>query len=462
MRAQRDQLQSLSLAAILAVGAGVAWMLGLIFAYSLVRDFIPNLGFTGGEQLCVFEDGTPLIASYSAGRGPTYRTLEGKSTEIANPRDAEMPYLSGPEHCVSEFSRLNWRERLIRFQQRDGAIWYFVHDGQLHGRGCFVGYHNDTKLVIGYIGRSGFQPEEPALDEQFLVDGHRLSGYNRAIFHPGFEGGDWGGWYSPSGASLLYLLADNGLIQVDLKQRTVKMLRKDANLISAATLGKTSPFLLVRTTDRILTFYPGDKELRVQTYTLPAELRNLGLQWLELPNDRALIRTGQIGDRWGNELYWIDAAGTIVRHESVDIQNSMESVAKEVAAVAMVPSFGTIVGISSAKVWRHGPYVTVAGGILTGRELRRALVVTGLIGAVLAVFCYRRHRRYGLPWAWAWAAFVLLFGVPAYLGYLAHRLWPTRLPCPHCGQPAPRDRPACMWCGQDLPSPPPKGIEVFA
>ena len=29
--------------------------------------------------------------------------------------------------------------------------------------------------------------------------------------------------------------------------------------------------------------------------------------------------------------------------------------------------------------------------------------------------------------------------------------WPARLPCPHCGQRVPRDRPACFACGRDFP-----------
>jgi hypothetical protein len=58
--------------------------------------------------------------------------------------------------------------------------------------------------------------------------------------------------------------------------------------------------------------------------------------------------------------------------------------------------------------------------------------------------------------------FVLLFGVPAYLGYLAHRQWPGRRACPNCGRLAPRDRPACFACGRNFPSPAMKGIEVFA
>ena len=348
MRARRNQIQSLSVAAILAVGAGAMWMWGLIFFHSLVQDFIPDLRLTDGEGLCVFEDGVPVIASYSAGRSPIYRTLEGKPVEVSNPHDAEMPYLSGPKCFEKPFSRLSWRERLVEFKQGE-TVWHFIHDGEMHGRAYFAGYDNATKLVIGYIGCHGFQPGEPAEDERFLVDGRKLSDYNRAVFHPGFDGNGWAGFSSPSGVSLLYLLADNGLIQVDLKQRTVKMLRKDANLISAATLGHSLPFLLVRTKDQILTFYPSSKDLRIRSYTLPAELRHLNLHWLELPNDRALIRSTQF-NLWNNEeLYWIDATGKIVRHENIDLQPRPKSLATETTAIAMVPSFGTIVGITFAK-----------------------------------------------------------------------------------------------------------------
>jgi len=91
-----------------------------------------------------------------------------------------------------------------------------------------------------------------------------------------------------------------------------------------------------------------------------------------------------------------------------------------------------------------------------------ATVVIFLLGVILAGLCYRRQQKYGLPWTGAWTVFVLLFGLPGYVGYLAHRSWPARLPCPHCGRPAPRDRPACMGCGRDFPEPALKGTEVFA
>ena len=90
------------------------------------------------------------------------------------------------------------------------------------------------------------------------------------------------------------------------------------------------------------------------------------------------------------------------------------------------------------------------------------LLTVTVISIVLAIFTYRRQRKYGLAWTWMWTGFVLVFGVPAYFGYLAHRVWPARLACPDCGKLAPRDRPACMHCGHDFPPPRPKGIEVFA
>jgi len=91
-----------------------------------------------------------------------------------------------------------------------------------------------------------------------------------------------------------------------------------------------------------------------------------------------------------------------------------------------------------------------------------ALAITAIISIVLAGLCFRHQRKYGLPWTGAWTVFVLLFGLPGYFGYLAHRVWPARLPCPHCSKRVPRDRPACFACGRNFPSPAMKGIEVFA
>ena len=84
-------------------------------------------------------------------------------------------------------------------------------------------------------------------------------------------------------------------------------------------------------------------------------------------------------------------------------------------------------------------------------KLWTSVAIATAISIILAAMSYRRQRRFGLPWTPLWTVLVLLFGVPAYIGYLAHRTWPARLPCPNCGQPAPRDRPACFLCRLDFP-----------
>ena len=88
------------------------------------------------------------------------------------------------------------------------------------------------------------------------------------------------------------------------------------------------------------------------------------------------------------------------------------------------------------------------------------LLATVAFSLFWAWLCFRRQRKYGLRSTWLWTTFVLLFGLPAYVGYVAHRKWPARLPCPHCWRPVPRDRPACFACGHDFPPPALKGIEV--
>jgi hypothetical protein len=89
------------------------------------------------------------------------------------------------------------------------------------------------------------------------------------------------------------------------------------------------------------------------------------------------------------------------------------------------------------------------------------LTTLWIMSSVLAVLTYRRQRRFGLPWAGIWAGLVFLFGLPMYLAYRVHRVWPARLPCPNCNQPVSRDRPACFRCHELFPLPSARGIEIF-
>jgi hypothetical protein len=86
------------------------------------------------------------------------------------------------------------------------------------------------------------------------------------------------------------------------------------------------------------------------------------------------------------------------------------------------------------------------------------------VSIVLAAVAWRRGRAFGLSQRErnAWAAFVLFLGAPGFIGFLLHRRWPFREPCPHCHARVPRDRDACAACGTPFPPPAPRGTEIFA
>ena len=93
---------------------------------------------------------------------------------------------------------------------------------------------------------------------------------------------------------------------------------------------------------------------------------------------------------------------------------------------------------------------------------RVPLVILFAFSVVLAILCYRRHRRIAERSSLLWALFVFLLGAPGFIGYELHRRWPVREKCQHCGAITPRDRDACLDCGTEFPLPPLKGIEIFA
>ena len=84
-----------------------------------------------------------------------------------------------------------------------------------------------------------------------------------------------------------------------------------------------------------------------------------------------------------------------------------------------------------------------------------------MLSAVLAVYCYRRHRRYHQGFGGAWFVFVFLTGLPGLVAYLFHRRWPVLEKCPACGNEVPCDRASSAKCGS-IPRRNPGGGEVFA
>src|SRR5205814_417449 len=89
-----------------------------------------------------------------------------------------------------------------------------------------------------------------------------------------------------------------------------------------------------------------------------------------------------------------------------------------------------------------------------------ALLLVQLLAAGLAVLCYRRQVRYHANWSErvAWLLFVLVLGLPGWIGYRFGRSWPVLDSCPACGVRVPLDRHDCACCESEFPLPAAKGI----
>jgi hypothetical protein len=128
-------------------------------------------------------------------------------------------------------------------------------------------------------------------------------------------------------------------------------------------------------------------------------------------------------------------------------------------APAMLFAIGLLLVIATDQPQSYAAAVTA---LL--KDSGPSLIAVVAVSIVLAILVQRRSRAFGLSRREqiAWSVFVLLFGLPAYVGFRLIRRWPTRQPCPNCHAQAPRDRLACAECGMRFPDPSLKGTEIFA
>jgi hypothetical protein len=104
------------------------------------------------------------------------------------------------------------------------------------------------------------------------------------------------------------------------------------------------------------------------------------------------------------------------------------------------------------------------GFSVMAREGQPSLCLVAVLSLVLAAFTWRRGAAFSLPFGerMTWAAFVLLFGLAGYVGFLLHRRWPLREECPRCHARTVLSSGGCVACRERFPGPVFKGTEVFA
>lgn len=496
MHQRRGIVQALFLALLLAVGAGLAWVIVVMWAYEVGSSRFRRAAVY--ETLQLRRDGTPIIRSQmQTAIYPVefrYRTLDGEELDVKSTEQMLTPAsLVGPLRMQQWSPSYAWFGRIATSSdyRQQPTYWYFVHDGRPHGNGYFVGYDSRSKLALGYISRQGFRLGKPPGDEQFSVHRTHVSAIFLQMYYytPQHHEPVTSVGYSldtPLGQLIPWrtlLVAQDGVWQVDLRERTARLVRPSTDVVSITTLQRPDlwnddgsqrleplrQFVVARTADRLLVLDSDGRPVR--SYTLPQELRDVDFSLYEPADGTAIVQTYELtSTEQILQLYWLDEMGDITRREQVALQRGtgaadprLTSCVIALAAPSPLAIAGLLTTVMPAESMQFGRAPTYADAIARSlRENWPGLLLAIAIGTVSAWYCRRRQTDYVLPYTGAWMTFVFLFGLPGLLGYSFHRRWSCRKECPNCRHPAVRDRDACTACGTEFPKPALKGIEVFA
>jgi hypothetical protein len=472
-------IQPVVMATILALGFGCvmfllgAWVIGIAVEATRSRQWV-------SEDVLILNDGNPVISRNTSSNGrwySEYRDVGGKKVEGKVAQDTlsavvlEAPDDARRYNCFPMDA--SYRVASYSFQQQNHSYcWYCVHDGRREGKAYFVGFDGESKRLIGYLGRNGFNEQRPKDEDCFDLDGTRLVGglnlqpyaYSGGVYH----------------TSNVAMMSGDRLLEINLKNQSVRTIMESPGMVSIALVRDGGGvdeehlvyghFLLaLRTKHRVVLLDIAGKQK--QSYAIPEEMQSRDFTvWPSGAGNAVFGQDRPLPHPRNEKLIWVDGSGKVLRQEEVALagaDSGADTTAIVWASCLVVPE-----PISHAAIlFFFYPLNELAwGGAQTyAKALAKAVsllwasaLIVCVVSTILAWLCYRRQRRMALPWTWVWVAFVFLFGVPGYWGYRFHRRWPVLETCHVCGHAAPRDREQCAACGSKFAVPAPKGIEVFA
>jgi hypothetical protein len=480
-------------AATLATGFGTLWFVLILWLTTSMSEIVQTGAPLHQESLVVRSDGVPLIRSMPLDNLSltTYRNLKGQPQDVPADRALMTAVYMVGEHEKPGFFSLppGWEHRLSTFldEQEPTVHWFFVHDGKPEGAGYFVGYERTSNRRVGFIGLSGFRSTPIPADQQIPVRGALIMDYAQWSSAPSwlYRGRVQVPQVGPTDLPprLVYVPSGNLLRQVDLAARTVTTVLETPELIESPGIATLPSLLngqpmkeqriLVRTTQRIYALDHTHRVVRV--FAIPTEVDpQSAVNWYEVGKGEAIAafdrpRSAANADNITNLItYRIAADGAI--QDRFDLALQTGSPATNPAVVQMQAFLGlpspvflfVVQPFFLTKVDRIQSYSSAV--LVRFTALWPSLIAATGLASILAIITWRRSRSFGVPKREqiAWVVFILLLGLPAFVGFLLHRRWPTRQPCPTCHARAPRDRVACAECGTRFPDPSLRGTEVFA
>jgi hypothetical protein len=483
-------VQPLVHAAVLAVGFTTVWALLGTWAVT-VGEYVARSG-AHVEHLIFLPDGTALVQVAEVGRhgAERYRDLEGNP--VPRPSADNSHWLKSktlpaalPEQAGAGV--VSWGNRLRAFAdgRSPAGYWYFVSDGRPDGTGYFVCYDSKSNACLGHLGTAGFRAG-PLPPDEMVPFGGAVSGPQSRVLcieqqrGPTDHPDERAAGQAPRGSLStwdVYVLGRGGKVyHADLQNRTLEVILDEPGLRSAAAvLGVqdaergTPHRLAVRTEDTVLVL--DERGGLLKRCPVPASMRGRDFNYAETRAGEAVLYWGGPFDPLVPEvehrIAWVAADGRS-REAGVTLPYpGMRSAPALVSAVFPSPLAlgGYLATQRTGELLHNGLSTTYPEALARAlTEFRAALVIALLLACGLAALCYRRQARYGASTAERvlWPLFVLVLGLPGWVGYRFGRSWPVLEACPECDARVPRDRAGCVHCEAAFPPPPLKGTEVFA
>jgi hypothetical protein len=481
-------LPHLALASFLTTGFLVVWALVSLWAVEIGEHVVRPAAAV--ERLVFLPDGTARVAR-TEGRhqGLQYRDLDGNPA--AAPENEAMLLTGSPLPAslpARPLGDIAWDGRIRSFSDggTPAVYWYFVADGRPDGTGYFVGYHSRSKACVGYLGLAGWQSELPPVGQRIPFMG-AASGDEARIYctqspyNPTFHPTQRFSGKSPRGCASnwdVYVLGrDSKFYHADLQNRTLEVALDTPGLRSAAlTRGLvdlvhgTPTQLAARTDDAVLVL---DERGGVQKrFPIPEALHDREIHFAQATSGEAVMYAHGPEDELAEQVeywvYWVNAAG-VCREANVRLAWAGENQSLRTLGGVEVPAplaaAGLVAGVRTKLLLGRGlaaTYPQALGRAFT--EFAPALLIAQLVAAALAWACYRRQVRFGASRGERviWPLFVLVLGLPGWIGYRYGRSWPVLQACSACATEVPQDRDNCVQCTVEFPRPVLRGTEVFA
>lgn len=487
--ARKGLWQPLALATVLAGGFVPVWGVLAMWAAEVA---VYTVGAADPVQQLVFlRDGSPLVLVNELGdsRRQEYRDLAGNPAprpDVDHTGWLHGTALPAPADFARGDDEGSWGAPVRSFAdgRNPATYWYFICDARRKGTGYFVGYDSASKLQVGFLGRAGFRDAPLPPDELFPFYGPVAHDGSHVVctqkdYLPTSHPDERIGGRAPTGALSgwdVYVLGLDGKVyHADLQGRTVE-LAIDVPGISAVALGAgqhhpergTPHHLAVRAEHAVLICDENGLELR--RYPIPSGLRGQKLTFAETNQGEALMYWQSPRDTFATEvhyrIYWVARNGAS-REAAPSLPNGSRELPHLFGLALPSPAIlgGYVAYNRPTELLRAGVETSYALALARALlEFRPALLVVLAVSMVLAILCYRRQVLYGVRGAErvVWPLFVLLLGLPGWVGYRFGRGWPVVEACATCGATVARDDDTCRRCAADFPGPALKGTEVFA